>query len=169
MATKKAPVTWIPKRPDKRGRPPARLGDVLVGADSFVAKQTGQAIPREEWRAIVGDRIANRTRVGKKWKTTLTIQVASSAWSSELSFLKSDLLRKLQRAGHEITELRFKVDQLAASSAPAQAQTRGRFAPQAPTQSPLPAELQKRLQEVDDPNLRAAIAEAASWSLNRKT
>ena len=167
-ASKPAQRAWIPKRPDRRGSPPAKLGDVLVGADNFVAKQMGQAIAREEWRAIVGDRIANRTRVGKKWKSTLTVQVASSAWSSELSFLKVDLLRKLQRAGHDITDLRFQVDHFAASSAPAQKQASRRFAPQQIQQNELPPDLLRRLQEVDDPNLRAAIAEAATWSLRKK-
>ncbi len=117
-------------------------------------------MPRDEWRAIVGSRIASRTRVARLSKGVLTIQVASSAWSSELSFLKPELLRKLQSAGHDIFELRFVVDKFEAPPRP-----RHPFLKQPPTPAALPPDLEARLKDIEDPNLRAAIREAAELSL----
>lgn len=164
---KKPTPAWVPTRLGRRGAAPALLGELLVGAENFVRKQTGVPIPREEWRGIVGARIASRTRVGRLQKGVLTIQVASSAWSSELSFLKADILRKLQGAGHDIVNLRFVVDKWDAPS-----EKRHPLVRHLPTPVALPAELEARLKRVDDPNLRAAIADAAKYSLadlnNRK-
>ena len=118
---------------------------------------------QEEWRNIVGARIAGRTRVGKMYRGTLQVKVASSAWCNELSFLKADLIVRLQRAGHDVTDLRMVVDPIA--------RTEGAKSPFRRTQSArteLSPEMSARLQEVDDPNLRAAIAEAARWSLSPK-
>lgn len=160
----KAPSAWTPARPDRRGASPARLSDVLVGAESFLAQRSGSAIPRAEWTSIVGPRIAGRTRVGRLYRGTLTIKVASSAWSNELSYLKVDLLSKLRRAGHDVEDLRFSVDRIA------EPEMRRVRAPNRPEvqQAPLPPELLQRLKEVDDPNLRAAIAEAARASFRDK-
>ena len=161
------PASWTPERPQRRGAAPSSLADVLVGAQAFLAEKSGTAIPREEWKAIVGDRIAGRTRVGKNWKGTLTIKVASSAWSNELSLLKSDILHKLQRAGRDIHDLKFRVDKIA--SAPRPRKTHAfKSAPQIPQPIELPPALLARLQTVEDPNLRAAIAEAARASLSPK-
>jgi hypothetical protein len=164
---KNAPSAWIPERPDRRGAAPAKLSEVLVGAEDFMAKRSGAAIPRAEWTTIVGSRIAARTRVGKIWKGVLTIKVASSSWSNELSFLKPDLIRKLQRAGHDVVDLRFSVDKIQSNSPHPR---RGpRSAPSTFPQEPaLPEELLRRLEKVDDPNLRAAIAEAAKASFRRR-
>ena len=159
-----APSAWIPERPDRRGAAPAKLSEVLVGAEAYMAKRSGAALPRAEWTSIVGPRIAGRTRVGRLWKGVLTIKVASSSWSNELSFLKPDLLRKLQRAGHDVIDLRFSVDKIDSNQLP---QRRGpRVAsPPAPQDATLPEDLIRKLEKVDDPNLRAAIAEAARQSL----
>jgi hypothetical protein len=157
---------WTAARPDKRGAPPALLADVLVGAENFIAKRSGAAIPRAQWTTIVGPRIAGRTRVGGLFKNVLTVKVASSAWSNELSFLKVDLIAKLQRAGYDVTDLRFRLDRIEETKAP----MRRGPSQAAPTtgQTPLPPELLERLQKVDDPNLRAAIAEAARYSFRDK-
>lgn len=121
-------------------------------------------MPRAEWVSIVGPRIAGRTRLGKIYKGVLTIKVASSSWSNELSFLKSELLVKLRRAGHDIVDLRFSVDKI--ENVEKRPQRRGTPV-QATSQTPLPRELLERLEQVDDPNLRAAIAEAARASLKK--
>jgi Dna[CI] antecedent, DciA len=161
MAARKSSA-WIPTRPDPRGAAPARIGELLVGAEAFMAQKTGAAIPREEWRALVGPRIANRTRVGRLYRGVLTIYVATSAWGSELSFLKDELIAKLQNSSRTISNLKFVVEQLQPE--------RHRRAPSLPDQHSLPElpdELIARLQLVEDPNLRAAIASAARHSLGR--
>src|SRR5690606_13507804 len=95
---------------------------------------------------------------------TLTIKVASSAWSNELSFLKPNLIAKLGRAGHDINDIRFVVDNIteAISARPGRPGTRAAAA------ISLPPELISRLEKVEDPNLRAAIAAAARASLGQK-
>jgi len=135
----------------------------LVGAQEQLAQRGGNAIRRDEWRSIVGPRIASRTRVGRLYRGVLTVKVASSAWSNELSLLKSELLGKLGRAGHDIADLRFRVEEF---EAPTQAKWRGQKRDPAQAQA-LPDELEASLRKVDDPNLRAAIREAAKWSLSR--
>lgn len=120
----------------------------------------------DEWRNIVGERIAGRTRVGKNYKGLLTIKVASSAWCNELSFLEDDIVGKLVRAGHDVRELRFRVDAVG-QRAPTR-RSAPRPSPERPAQVALSAELESRLASVEDPNLRAAIAEAARACLKHK-
>lgn len=163
----KAPKAWVPARPESRGAAPALLSEVLVGAETYLAERSGAAIPRAEWTSIVGPRIAARTRVGKLRQGVLTVKVASSAWSQELSFLKLQLVAKLRRAGHEVSDLRFFVDHIADDAKTSKPQRRISQNRQQNGQ-PLPPDLVKRLERVDDPNLRAAIAEAARSSLGRK-
>ncbi|HSC85761.1 MAG TPA: DUF721 domain-containing protein [Polyangiaceae bacterium] len=152
---------WVPETPRGRGAAPLSLGQVLVGAQAFVAQQTGAAMTQDQWRAVVGERIARHTRVGRLDAGVLQIKVSSSSWCAELAFLKSELLEKLRRAGREVKDLRFVVSQGAAQPKPARAR---RVEPVMPAIE-LPAELVARLEKVTDPNLRAAIAEAALHSL----
>jgi len=156
------PPAWIPHRPDPRGDTPARLGELLVGAETFIAQKSGSAIPREEWRRLVGARIANRTRVGRLNRGVLTLYVATSAWSNELNFLKQELIAKLCSQGREVSDLRLLVDQIESKE-----QGRGPVFRQAQPAAELPPALLARLQSVDDPNLRAAIAQAARHSLGQ--
>jgi len=160
---------WTPNKKDPRAAAPTSIGELLVGAQAHVAKMSGAFMTHVEWREIVGPKIAARSRVGKISRGVLTIQVASSAWSSELSFLRSDLLGRLARAGHEVRDLRFVVDQV--GDAPASGGSRfSRKASPAPVEAvlPLPADLERSLAKIEDPNLRAAIAEAARHSLKRR-
>lgn len=134
---------------------------MLVGTQEFIAQKTGALMSHDEWRRIVGPKIAGRTRVGTLSRGVLTIKVASSAWSNELSFLKSDLLGRLSRGGFEVSDLRFRVD--AESFDKPVSRKTAWSKPRAV--STLPAELSERLAAIEDPNLRAAVAEAARWSL----
>lgn len=159
---------WKADTPDPRGAAPLRLGDVLVGASQFVAQQTGAYMTQEQWRSIVGERIAQKTRVGKLYQGCLQIHVASSAWCAELSFLKADLLLKLERAGREVRDLQLRVD--AAGNVKKKrfvGRREERDAQLEPVPEPeaLPDELLRRLALVEDLNLRAAIFEAARRSL----
>lgn len=161
---RKPPSSWTPDRPPGRGSAPATLGEVLVGARDFAHQRSGAAIPRDAWRSVVGERIAGRTRVGKLYKGQLTVKVASSAWSSELTFLKQQLIEKLTKAGYEVDDLRFVVDRWAREK-PARSSL---AKPGSPHLAPLPAELEARLAMIDDPNLRSAVTEAARHSLARE-
>ena len=66
-------------------------------------EQLGLARTAEGWRAvtdwpvIAGARIARHTRALSFRDGTLAVEVEGSAWMQELSFLKRDLLRNLNR------------------------------------------------------------------------
>jgi len=157
------PSSWTPDRPARRGAAPALVGQVLVGTQEYIAQRQGALMSHEEWRRIVGPQVASRSRVGGLLRGTLTIKVASSAWANELSFLRTDIIERLSLAGHDVTALRFRVDP---SPFQEKVPERGRAAAHAPARAPeLPRDLEAELARVDDPNLRAAIREAAAWSL----
>lgn len=144
----------------KRGRGPELLGALLAGARSRAARsgEPGR-IDAELWRRVVGPRISDRTRPGRLERGTLLVRVASAVWAQELSLLSDDIIGRLRASGLAVDALRFRVERLeprprvAAPAAPA------------PPPEPLPADLERRLAEVDDPELRAAIAQAAGYSL----
>lgn len=142
------------------------LADVLVGTEEIFSERSGSALRRAEWTRIVGARIAGRTRTGKLESGVLTVKVASSAWSNELSFLKGTLIAKLRSAGYEVSDLRFRVDQIAPDAPTQKAHPLARSQTPRASEPPLPPELLKRLESVEDPNLRAVIAEAARASLS---
>lgn len=160
---------WTPNKKDPRAAAPTSIGELLVGAQAHVAKMSGAFMTHVEWREIVGAKIAARSRVGKMSRGVLVIQVASSAWCSELSFLRSDLLARLARAGHEVRDLRFVVDRIGSVTESRRswfAKKRNDSVPEG--DDSLPAELERSLLKIEDPNLRAAIAEAARHSLKRR-
>jgi hypothetical protein len=145
---------------------------VLADTQKSASSKTGAALTPDEWRRLVGGKIAGRTRVGRLNKNALTVYVASSAWCNELSLLAPDILGRLQSAGLDIHKLELRVAAFDEPEAkkPRSAMRSDSTAPKTPsvpraTKSTLPASLQERLALIDDPELRAAIAEAAALSL----
>jgi hypothetical protein len=136
------------------------LGELLDGARVVSAKHGKVAIPRDTWRRIVGDRIARRTEPGALWEGVLTIYVASAPWAQELSMLTSELLERLKPLGLSIGSVRFRVRQ---QIQPLAATPKRRPA----TRAALPSELQRRIDSVDDTELRQVIADAAELWLGR--
>ena len=58
-----------------------------------------------EWPAVAGERIARHTRALSFRDGTLAVEVEGSAWMQELSLLKRELLRNLNRhLGAEIVQ-----------------------------------------------------------------
>ncbi len=111
-----------------------------------------------DWQRAVGDRLALKTHPERIADGVLTVRVPSSTWAQELSLLSEVVLQRLGAAGHRVQKLRFQVGT-------------GRITPDAPItivrRVPLPASLAATLARIDDPELRDAIAEAASLSLAR--
>jgi hypothetical protein len=136
------------------------LGELLDGARVVSAQRGKVAIPRETWRRIVGDRIARRTEPGGLWSGVLTIYVASAPWAQELSLLTSELLERLKPLNLSIESVRFHVRQRI--QGPAAGPKRRPAA-----RAPLPSELQRRVDSIDDPELRQVIADAAELWLGR--
>lgn len=112
-----------------------------------------------DWQRAVGERLAQRTHPERINDGVLTVRVPSSTWAQELSFLSDVVLQRLTAAGHRVQKLRFQVGT-------------GRVAPEPPVtvvrRASLPSSLLASLARLDDPELRAAIAEAASLSLARE-
>lgn len=138
-------------------REPALVGALLEGARVVTSGRAGRAVEPEVWHAAVGARIASRTTPGRLQRGTLEVRVASAVWAQELSFLKDDLVTRLRAAGIKVTALSFRVQAPARGPTPAVAARR--------PPAPLPADMQQRLKQVDDPELRRVIAEAAGHAL----
>lgn len=161
MALRKARQvsSWIADRPPRRGGPPAPVGQVLAESQKIASQRTGSALTPDEWQRIVGPKIALRTRVGRLVRGKLTVHAASSAWCNELSFLATEIVERLRAAGWPVDTLRVRVGSF--GDLPAEAE------PGPAGKATLSPELQARLALIEDPALRAAVAEAAALSLAR--
>lgn len=62
-----------------------------------------------EWRAIVGNEIADHSNPITLYEGKLTIQTSSTAWSTQLRLMNDDLLRKIQQSspGAVVEELQI--------------------------------------------------------------
>ena len=130
----------------RRYTPHERRGSRVEHRPSRVAARRGRQ-----------NRRSRRARTGYE-RGVLSVYAASAVWVQELSLLSEEIVERLRRAGYELTAIRFRVKSSArAPSRPVR--------PNAPPPAPLPDELRERLKQVDDPALRAVIAEAAARSL----
>lgn len=83
-------------------------GDVLKNV--LVKRGLDEAVRRHsallEWEEIVGSRIAEKACLKELKGKTLFVEVDGSAWIHELSFLRKDIVRKLNEraAGEEVVE-----------------------------------------------------------------
>jgi hypothetical protein len=130
----------------------------LLWQSSLLSAQTAN-IGLGDWRRAVGVRLAQKTLPERLDEGVLTVRVPSSTWAQELSLLSHVVLERLQAAGHGVQRMRFRVH--ASTTLPDRPAA-------APARAELPESLQRSLDRVDDPALRRAIAEAASYSLGRK-
>ena len=136
------------------------LGELLDGARVVSAERGKVAIPRDTWRRVVGDRIARRTEPGGLFGGVLTIYVASAPWAQELSLLTNELLERLKPLKLSVSSVRFRVrQQIQGPAAGPKRRPAARVA--------LPGELQRRVDSIEDPELRQVIADAAELWLGR--
>jgi|SRR5688572_402909 len=138
-------------------RRPLSLADLLSGSSLLSAHSAH--ITLADWRRAVGDRLAQKTHPERVSDGVLTVRVPSSTWAQELSLLSEVVLQRLAAAGHRLQKLRFHVAGSAAPVEPPLTVVR---------RAALPAALADSIARITDPELRAAIAEAASLSLARK-
>ena len=141
---------------------PASLGSLLATSREAAARFAGTAIDREQWRRVVGDRIAARTEPGPKRGRELTVFVASASWAQELSLLVNEIVARLKSAHVHVDTVRFRVREIAAPLRDPAAPKR------ASRKAILPPKLLAHLGEIEDDELRDAIAEAASLWLARE-
>ncbi len=83
------------------------LGRVLEGL-GLSREMTGwKAV--EAWPALVGPRVALRTRAVAFRDGTLHVEVEGSAWMQELSYLKRELVQRINQelGGEHVRDVRF--------------------------------------------------------------
>jgi hypothetical protein len=140
-----------------RFRKPSTLADLLASS-ALLGARTAH-ISLAEWQRAVGARLAQKTLPERLSDGLLTVRVPSSAWAQELSLLSDVVAERLRAAGHGVQRMRFQVH--ASPQTPERPLTTVRRAE-------LPARLKESIEQVDDPELRRAIAEAAAYSLARQ-
>lgn len=141
-------------------RVPQTLGAVLGGSRELQTPR-GQ-VSLATWLDAVGQRIADRSRPEKLTRGILWVAVTSSTWAQELSLQSQLIVSRLQEAGLPVDELRFRVGlEVTTTTKKATAIANSRRAA-------LPPSLEQSLAKVEDPVLKAAISDAAAFSLGRR-
>ncbi|MGE0321373.1 MAG: DUF721 domain-containing protein [Polyangiaceae bacterium] len=143
--------------------PPSKLASLLQGVE---AAHPGGKL-RRLWREVVGPRVAARSEAGWVKGDVLTVKVASPVWAQELALLSEPILARLNEAGVQVKQLRFRVVDLGRPGQPVKASSR-RNPPVIP-RAELPRDLVTHLDSVEDPELRARIREAAELTLARNS
>ncbi len=126
-------------------RPPGNLGPPPVS--------------ERDWEEAVGSRVARRTQPLRLERGVLYVQVANAAWSNELSLLTDDILAQLTERGLAVESLRFSVGTISRAQATRQS---GPPKQAPPPDAELPSELKNQVAEIEDPELKDAIAGAAA-------
>lgn len=85
--------------PPNRGGRPARLGDILPGALEKIGPKGlwDEARVRRAWTAAVGEDVAQHAWVRRLRGTTLEVSVDGDPWATELRYLSSVVIEKLNR------------------------------------------------------------------------
>jgi Dna[CI] antecedent, DciA len=141
---------------------PASLGTLLATSRQAAARLAGTAIDREQWRRVVGERIAARTEPGPKRGRELTVFVASASWAQELSLLVNEIILRLKSAQVYVDTVRFRVREITAPLRDPAAPKR------ASRKAALPPSLLAHLDKISDLELKDAIGEAAALWLARE-
>lgn len=142
---------------------PEALGVIIVRGDTVrtpIALDGPPVAPRD-WELAVGTKIARRARPTKLERGVLHVRTASSAWTQELSLLADTIAAQLRARGLDVRSLRFQVGPVEPLKRPSW-RTDERLAP---GPAALPAVVSASIAEVEDTELRAAIARAAAASL----
>ena len=85
------------------------LGQYLERSGLHVALERHGLL--DEWSGAVGPRIASVTRAAEVRGATLVVEVASSAWLSELTMMRKTILERLNgiRDGVTVEQIRFRL------------------------------------------------------------
>ncbi|MBE3520163.1 MAG: DUF721 domain-containing protein [Firmicutes bacterium] len=89
----------------------------VLGTDGKLAAARRYRV-YELWNTVVGPRIARHAQVFQVQGAVLTVKTSSPVWAQELTFMKEELLQKLNAAlpGAAFEDLRFVVERKPASS-----------------------------------------------------
>lgn len=125
------------------------------------ASKRAPPVAARHWEAAVGTRIAARARPMKLDRGVLVVRAASATWAQELTLLADAILSQLRARGVAVDSLRFFVGTVDPPERPPWRQE----VRTSPPSSPLPPDVKRELARVADPELRDAIARAASKNL----
>jgi hypothetical protein len=119
------------------------------------------------WRELVGERIAARTRPRGRKDGVLTVAVASASWLNELSFLRTDLVARINEI---LGEGWVRSVRLVAGPVQPLRETRpvARRPPPVPVPPELLGEVEREVALVEDAELRHAIRGAWCAGLERR-
>jgi hypothetical protein len=153
-------------RPKKRSslQTPETLDGILDRSGENRFARVRMPFARDTWVRVVGPRIADRTRPLKLEGGELLVLVATSVWSSELTMLSGDVLRRLQLYGIEAQRLRFRVGQIDVDRPPER-----RLRRVVPSAVPLPPALERSVRGIEDHDLMDEIRRAAEANLAWQT
>lgn len=141
----------------KRLAEPLALGTVLDVAGEHKRSPYPPPIDLVVWARLAGAAIARRSEPYTLRDGVLTVQVTSSAWAQELSFLHDSLLAKLSAAGFAVRQLRFRVGPMPGKEPPP---------PRPPVvkPKPTPANVAAVLRQIEDnPELREVLTETSHY------
>lgn len=124
-----------------------------------------------EWKQLVGERIAQRTAPGRFDQGVLWVRVSNSAWMHQLSFLKDELLEKINKGLGEpviVRELRFHLGKqkredregLRAAEATQRRPTRRKRPLPRPASGDALDQICREAAHIEDEDLRAVVIEA---------
>ena len=148
------------RAPDGPGAEPKRLGDVLNPALDRLATSE-QARAYGAWARAAGAQVASGARPRHFGRGQLTVECSSSVWANELTYLGSQILRRMDEVapGHPVKRFRFVVERSAPrqEEEPPAAKGKARYGkPAAPDLDGARAQAEG----VRDERLRAAIEAA---------
>jgi hypothetical protein len=130
-----------------------------AGEDRFAKHRS--PIPMREWKIVVGPRIADRAHPISLDRGILLVKVTTSVWANELQMLAPELVARLRVRNFAVDQLRFRVGPLDMPDRPPER----RITRKVPPPVVLGPELKANIDLVQDPDLRAVIARAASANL----
>lgn len=87
-----------------------RLSNILGNIDKDITQVIKNCQLVSLWEEVVDERVKKHTEAVKVKNKTLYVQTSTSTWAQELSFLKRDILKKLNKmAGDDaFSDIRFK-------------------------------------------------------------
>jgi predicted nucleic acid-binding Zn ribbon protein len=146
--------------PEGPSREPQRLGDILNPALDRLATSE-QARAYGAWARAAGEQVASGARPRHFGRGLLTVECSSSVWANELTYLGSQILRRMDEIapGHPVKRFRFVVER----AAPKQEEEPPAAKHERRHERPAPPDLggaRAQAEGVRDERLRAAIEAA---------
>lgn len=130
----------------------------------------------ELWPKVVGEIISSRTRACAVYNGILKVAVGNSSWSQELSYLKKDILERLNEKmgnNNQVADIRFFVENSLYSKRKTQADNTNKLEENDSLEELADEEekvIEKATSAVLDPLLREKVAKAikSTYSLAKK-